>query len=527
MVPAGAGLEADPALATSEDVLEEARWAGDVHHEQVEVAVVIDVGDGASPARHAQGREVSRLLPLLEASVPDVMEHDGRLAVGRVSGLDVPRLCALVVADGADDARGQMPSDRVEVREAVVVEVGEVRAPTHGGPSDLGEARGLSRVLEESPLDVAVEAVGFPAEVRHEEPGAAGAPGVPDRHPHTGARAIPEDPGSRLGRRLLEGAVAAVVEEPVADTVVDEVQIRPSVAVVVERRHAKRLGARRVHREPGLLRHVGETPVPLVAIEVRRLSGVILGHAQLEQRLAGFPLGRRVEVVGDDDVHAPVAVVIEERRAHGKKRVLEPRVPAFLERPVAAVPVDGVSPDIRQVEVQPAVAVQVRPERAHPEAARMDAGALGDVLEPPPSPVAVEPSAALRVPFPPLRDGIGHVEVRQSVAVVVAESASAHHRRDHLQSPQVRSDPVADPRRHRDVPEQPRRTAARPARRRSQARQQDKGTTEQKSLHGLGLPPTTYHLPPDARRSASTNSSGPPRRVKYSERNLPRAPSPG
>ena len=105
---------------------------------------------------------------------------------------------------------------------------------------------------------------------------------------------------------------------------------------------------------------------------MRRLADVVLGHAQLERRLRRLPLGRRVEVVGDDDVHPPVAVVVEKPRAHRKERVLEAGVLALLEGAVAAVPPDGVGADVGQVEVEPAVAVEIRPERAHPEPARAD-----------------------------------------------------------------------------------------------------------------------------------------------------------
>ena len=42
---------------------------------------------------------------------------------------------------------------------------------------------------------------------------------------------------------------------------------------------------------------------------------------------------------------------------------------------------------------------------------------------------------------------------------LVAEGATAHHRRDHLQPPHVRSDMEIDPRRPRDIPKQSPRIA--------------------------------------------------------------------
>ena len=126
---------------------------------------------------------------------------------------------------------------------------------------------------------------------------------------------------------------------------------------------------------PASLRDVAELPAALVAEEVRRLADVVLGHAQLELRLRRLPLRRRVEIVRDDDVELAVAVVVEEGRADGEERVLEARVLSLLEGAVAAVPPDGVGADVRQIEVEPPVAVEVHPEGAHPQAAGVDARA--------------------------------------------------------------------------------------------------------------------------------------------------------
>src|SRR5262249_50225082 len=59
-------FDPDPAPAAAQNVLEEARRPRYVHDEEVQVAVVVDVGDGAAPPREPRRLEVARVPPLLE-----------------------------------------------------------------------------------------------------------------------------------------------------------------------------------------------------------------------------------------------------------------------------------------------------------------------------------------------------------------------------------------------------------------------------------------------------------------------------
>src|SRR5439155_19569839 len=137
-----------------------------------------------------------------------------------IARFDVLRVPGLVVPDHADNARRQVPADRVEVRPAVVVKVGEMRAPADVGQPDAGGARSGPRVLEERAFDVFVEAVGLPAEVGDEYARTARPERVTDGHTHAGARMIAEHSRPRLGRDFFERAVAAVSEEAIGDPIV-------------------------------------------------------------------------------------------------------------------------------------------------------------------------------------------------------------------------------------------------------------------------------------------------------------------
>ncbi|HEV2065125.1 MAG TPA: hypothetical protein VGS00_11315 [Thermoanaerobaculia bacterium] len=328
-----------------------------------------------------------------------------------------------------------------------------MRSPLHVEQADLAGSRRGRRVLEELALDVSVEAHRLGAKVRHEEARPPGAEGVPHRHAHSRARVVAQDAGAGLPRRLFERPVALVPEEAVGDPVVDEVEVGPPVAVVVEDGNPQRLHMARIDCQPCRLRDVAPLASALVVEEVRGLADVVLGDAELELRLRGLPLGSRVEVVGDGDVYAAVAVVVEKRRAHREERVFESGVFALFEGAVALVPIDDIGADVRQVQVELSVAVQVHPEGAHSEPACVNAGLLRHVVELSAAPVAVEAPAVLRVRLPPVRDGIGHVEVGQAVAVVVAEGAPAVHRGNELETPQIGGIPKPDAGALRDVAE--------------------------------------------------------------------------
>ena len=338
-----------------------------------------------------------------------------------------------------------MAADRVEIGPAVVVEVREMRSPADRWETRHRSAERFARVFEERALDVAVVAVRLPSEVRHEEVGPTIAVRVADRYTHSRARARAEDARSGFRGRLLESAVAPVVKEAIRDAIVDEVEVGPPVPVVIENGDAECLRLRRWHRKTRFLRDVGEPAVAVVAEEMRRLAHVVLGNAELELGLRPLPLGGRVEIVGDDDVHVTVAVVVEEGRSDREERILQAASASFLEPPVSAVDVELVRTQVRQVEIEVTVPVDVDPERSHSESARVNARGRRDVVETPFAAVPVQATAALLVRFSPARNRVGHVEVGKPVAVGVPESAAAVDGRDHLQMPEIGPETKTDP----------------------------------------------------------------------------------
>ena len=272
------------------------------------------------------------------------------------------------------------------------------------------------------------------------------------------------------------------VEGAVVRREVRAVGVEPAVVVVVGQVHAHAglLGPHSVEREPAHEALVGEAPVPLVHVQL--VGGRVVGHVEVQipvvvdvaphhaepevppvedaglrgdvgegpvgplavEGVGGAPepdraasagdpavpaplalrgqvLRPRVEVVCDVQVEAPVGVVVPEGRRRAPARVSEAGLRGHVrERPVAVVAVEGVGPEVGQVQVDEAVVVHVGGAHPHAPGAPGQARSLRHVLEGPVPPVAEEhPVGVLPLPGPlqsgPLRD----VEVHPPVVVVV------------------------------------------------------------------------------------------------------------
>ena len=122
-----------------------------------------------------------------------------------------------------------------------------------------------------------------------------------------------------------------------------------------------------------------------------------------------------------------VGVVVEHRRPRRPEAALGARAGAGVaEGAVAVVEVEHVPAQVRQVQVGPAVVVDVADRQAVGEAPEPDPRPLGDVLEGAVPPVPVEP-VPLRLRRAIQRElaGRGEVEVEPAVAVVVEHRHAA------------------------------------------------------------------------------------------------------
>jgi hypothetical protein len=177
---------------------------------------------------------------------------------------------------------------------------------------------------------------------------------------------------------LVEGAVAAVVEEELAHRVVGDQQVGRAVVVDVDGQHREPLSCRHLGRgvvdvDPRRLGDVGERAVAVVTVEVvvgafvveRRAvrtadAGELVTHLGVDRR-------RPLDVVADEEVEVPVAVHIEERGAGapGVRVAAHLRLGGDVDQLALDVAEQVIPADRGDEHVGPTVAVVVAHRHAH------------------------------------------------------------------------------------------------------------------------------------------------------------------
>ena len=361
--------------------------------EQVEVAVAVEIPAGAAPSHPG---------PLQGGSGPvgDV-DESGRSVLPR-SGVAKQQV-ALAVGRRLVDQLGvveHVAVGNVEVEAAVEVDVEEVHSEAEKGQRGFSAARGEALVAEEAVRLVAEQGVGLALEVGHREVRPAVVVVVPPVDPHAGLGA-PGLPVRGAGEHPDLGEPPPfVVEQEVAHVVVGDVEVGPSVEVVVGEGYPQPL-APRLQRARGF-GGVGEPAAALVAVEevgLRRVEGrmrvpgdfplVLTGNRDVGGGLLHRVGGVVVDVVGDVEVDEAVAVVVAEGAAGTPVAAADPGCFGDPGKAVSAgVLEQRVGPVVGDVEIGVAVVVDVGGAAAHADAA---------VVHPEPRPGFLE-EAALRLP---------------------------------------------------------------------------------------------------------------------------------
>ncbi len=321
---------------------------------------------------------------------------------------------------------------REEVRPSVEVVIEEEQ--TEGELQQRAPAdRGRRRPVDEQPVRLArVERHHLVREVSDRDAVAPRAVVVGGIDAHAGARRaglVERDTGRQAD--VPERAVARVAIEAVRLPVVGDEQIDPPVIVVVEQRHAERLGVRVVDaRRAG---HVVERAVPRVVEQRRALAVVRLGRAvrlpRPVQRAEQVLVDRPLDVVRDEQIEEAVAVVVEPGGARREAGIGDARpIGDIHEPPAARVAKQVVASERRDVEVGAAVVVEVGARHAHPVHLDLKAGGARLVHERAVSPIAIERGVGCgtRTPWPLHR--VDEKEVLPSVAVGVEKRHPGSHR---------------------------------------------------------------------------------------------------
>ena len=253
--------QTDPVVAAADVVDQQPGLAVVVGHQDVHVAVVVDVAERRAAADLRQlKRGAAARGDVLESPVAQIAEQQLSL---------VQRKGIVDVSQRLDRLHRAVDDERVEP--AVVVDVEPGRAEAGVRAARRSEPRSRALLLEEARPVVDVEVVAFSRQVRDEQVFVAVVVEIAGVDAHAGLGS-PVRAQRRAGQqaRVLERAIVLVDPELVRLAVVRHVEIDPAVAVEVGRRDAERRPE--IARDARRRRDVGERAVAVVVIEPARLG---------------------------------------------------------------------------------------------------------------------------------------------------------------------------------------------------------------------------------------------------------------
>ena len=373
--PAVAQLHAQPPGSLAHLVDQQARGAGVVGDECIDVAVVVDIAERGAPAHLGQGeRGTCASGDFRVATAAEIVEELVQL---------VQRIGVAGDHQFLDLLDGTVHGEDVQPAVVVVVEPGGAEAGVREARS--GDAGGDAAILEPALAVVHIQRVGFLAQMGHEQIDVAVAVEVRRVDAHAGLRrAVPVDGHAGEQGIVHETPVALVEPELVGQAVVGHVDVDAPVAVEVGGRHAQRAA-------PGAgdtrgLADVFETSVAQIAKQAVFLAGAaqrsaVIAHTGGQATLA-LVVEVVLQVVAHVQVQPAVGIDVHERRAEAPSRVVDAGCGGHVrEAPVALVAPQLVVAVVHDVQVQVAIVVDVAGSHAHAVAGGRQPGGVGHVGE--------------------------------------------------------------------------------------------------------------------------------------------------
>ena len=294
---------------------------------------------------------------LLEPAVAKISEHEPRRP---------KRIGRKLLLDFRIDAAG----DEKKVGQAVVVQIDDARPPSH--VSCLDAKSGADRdVVEVAVAVVPIQHVGVVGEVGLENIEVPVEIVVADRDAH--ARLLESVFAQRdaaLEPLLAKGAVVLVAKQPARRRIARDVDVGPSVVVVIGGHGRHRIGTLR-GGDAGLAAHVGERAVAVVAKQLSTPGGqpartAVHRHpfppAVRVLTRSGQLLECRLEVLRDEEIEPAVAIVVDPRapRAVAHRLLSQAGLPGHVrKRAVAVVVIQHVVAVVGDEEIVKSVVVVV------------------------------------------------------------------------------------------------------------------------------------------------------------------------
>ena len=288
---------------------------------------------------------------------------------------------------------------------------------------------------------VPIEIVVLLREIRHEEAEPAVVQVVAERDAHAallGAVFADRDAGRK--RHLLERPILVVAVQKIRRRIVRDVQVRPPVAVVIEPGDAEPEVAVRIGHAR-LLRYVGEVAVAVVVKENIRFArksarAALHGDAAVLARLVPAEIRQMIEidfdVAADEQIEPAVPIVIGEAAACGPAPGGHTGLLGDVrERAVMVVAVEPIPAQGGDVEVFPAVTVDIGRAHAHAPTGMSDSRLVSHVLEFAGPQIPIERAARRGRPLRGVHgQRIHEVHIDQAVVVEIEQRDAAAHRLD-------------------------------------------------------------------------------------------------
>src|SRR2546425_10566760 len=381
---AAVGLHADqldlqPIVLRRQIAAEKLRIIVDGVDYDVEIAVIVEIAEGAAARGDGNGDAGAGLAgDVGEAAVAEIFVEQLLL---RVAGFGLELLDLGIDVTVADENVGPAVVVHVE-KAAAPAEILRVRA----------ESGGESGVLEIGAAEIAIERGRVAGEIGFDDVEIAVEIVIDSGDAHAGlGLAVGREGAAGLDGDVRERAVLFVLIERAGLRVVGDVDVGPAVVVEIGGENAEAEGAVGLQNTRGF-GDIGEGAIAVVVIEdifAARQAGRAAGdHDAFVEAGAGFGNGRRgeveVNVIGDEEIEAAVAVVVHEGAAG---------VPALAiacdaglgadvgEGAIAVVVVETVFAEVGDEEVVEAVVVVIADANALSPAGMNEAGFDGDIGE--------------------------------------------------------------------------------------------------------------------------------------------------
>src|SRR5262245_9505503 len=285
--------------------------------------------------------------------------------------------------EGFDDLYCAVDGKKIEPTVVVVVDPSSAKAGVW--ERDRLEPGWRSAILEYAGSVIDVEVGSFTRQLGHDEILVAVVVevGRVDAHAAFGFSANRQS-HTREQRNVLECAVALVQPQLVFGTIIRHVDVHPSVAVEVSCADAQ--GRTELGANARLGSNIGKSPIAPVSKKLagKRLVGLWRAIAERAERAVARSVARQVvsEIVADIQVEPAVTIDVHESSRHTPADTVgTAHLRDVAERAVTIVAEHLIAAEIRQIQIDAAVVVEVAGCDAHPVVARDDSALIGHVRE--------------------------------------------------------------------------------------------------------------------------------------------------